>query len=117
MRCTVPSYGLSRSDNKLTGFYYSNIIFSPENKLWQIVDLKNRTLAYTNDSLDIPVGTYKWYFLDSYCNDPGQPWRTLNLHQAIEQPGTVQHRRPLSIFLSRALLLRRRKLYRLAESL
>ena len=80
---------MSRSALKLSGFYYSNMIFSPEYKLWKIVDLKNRTLAFTNDTLDIPVGTHKWYFLDSYCNDPGQHWRTLNLHQAIEQPGST----------------------------
>ena len=73
----------------MSGFYFSNMIFSLENRLWKIVDLNNRTLAFTNATLDIPMGTHRWYFLDSYCNDPGQLWRTLNLHQAIEQPGTV----------------------------
>ena len=68
------------------------MIFSTEHKLWKIVDLKNRTLAFTNDTLDIPVGTHKWYFLDSNCNDSGQHWRTLNLHQAIEQPGSTVYK-------------------------
>ena len=34
-----------------------------------------------------PSGTHKWYFVDTACTDPGQDWRSLNLHLDVEKPG------------------------------
>ena len=33
------------------------------------------------------MGVHHWYFLDSACRDENVPWRSLNLHTSVEQPG------------------------------
>ena len=41
-----------------------------------------------NSSADLPLGSHAWYFTDgSSCSEPGQPWRRLNLHLPVPQPG------------------------------
>ena len=63
------------------------MIYIENNKTWEILDLNNITLAFTNDTDDLPVGLHSWYFLDVPCTDPGVLSRKLNLHQAVKQPG------------------------------
>ena len=40
-----------------------------------------------NDTQDYPIGTQHWYFTDGKCTDPDEPWRKMNLHLAVQQPG------------------------------
>ena len=77
----------ARSDNVLVGYINSKMIYIENNKTWEIVDLDNNTLAFTNDTDELPVGLHSWYFLDVPCTDPGVLSRKLNLHQAVKQPG------------------------------
>ena len=60
-----------------------------ENRRWEIVNVFSRqTDAFMNASRDFPLGTHPWYLTDgSKCSDPGQEWRSLNLHLKVEQPG------------------------------
>ena len=44
-------------------------------------------MAFLNATSDLPVGVHHWYFLDSACRDENVPWRSLNLHTSVEQPG------------------------------
>ena len=81
-------FSTARSDNELVGYINSRMIYIENNKTWEIVDLKNNTLAFTNDTDELPVGLHSWYFLDVPCTDPGEALtRKLNLHQAVKQPG------------------------------
>ena len=61
--------------------------FSSKKKIWEIVDMSNVSLAFYNETSDFPFGSRRWYFLDNNCTDPAKPWRTLNLHEATDQPG------------------------------
>ena len=71
----------------LWGLVSSTMRFSSPKKIWEIVDMSDAILAIYNETSDFPLGRRRWYFLDSNCTDPGQPWRTLNLHEATDQPG------------------------------
>ena len=75
-------------ERRLLGFKQTNMTFSPEQERWNIVNLVDgKVLAFTNSSHDFPFGSHRWFFTDSSCSDPGQPWRTLNLQQKVKQPG------------------------------
>ena len=74
----------------LKGIISSKMRRSFQKNQWEILDMEDRTLAHTNGSYEFPVGTHKWYFAEGTCTDPGQPWRTLNFHEALPQPGPGQ---------------------------
>ena len=44
--------------------------------------LTGGVIAFTEDTIDYPIGTHNWYFEDKKCSDPGEKWRKMNLHQA-----------------------------------
>ena len=71
------------------GYIQSKMIYVESSRMWKIVDVStNKTLAFTNDTTDLPVGLNRWYFLDVECTDSQDvPWRRLNLHVKVEQPG------------------------------
>ena len=51
--------------------------------------IRGQVEAFTTSTAGFPLGTHPWYFTGrSNCSDPGQPWRTLNLHPLVDQPGT-----------------------------
>ena len=73
---------------ELLGLKQTKMAWSREQKRWNIVNLVNRKLlAYTNSTRDFPFGLHRWFFIDTPCSDPDQPWRELNLQQAVKQPG------------------------------
>ena len=58
------------------------------NTRWEIQRLHdNSTIAFMNETTNYPFGIHKWYFEESKCYDEGESWRTLILHQEVEQPG------------------------------
>ena len=81
---------LFRDKNILRGITSSKMIYFPDTSQWKIVDMDKKTLALTNGSSDFPLGSRRWHFVDGNCTDLGQPWRTLNLHQSIPQPGPAE---------------------------
>ena len=81
------------------GHISSKMLYFTEKKHWEIVDMANNTLAFTNGSTEFPLGARSWYFLDSNCTDSDQTYRTLNLHQALPQPGQLQGQQRLSLTL------------------
>ena len=55
---------------------------------WELKALKDdATIAYLDGTNDYPFGKHKWYFTNSECKDPGKGFRTLLLHQEVDQPG------------------------------
>ena len=78
-----------RFQQELIGYIQSKMIYVESSQLWKIVDVfTNKTLAYTNDTTELPVGLHRWYFLDVECTDSQDvPWRRLNLHVKVDQPG------------------------------
>ena len=75
--------------SSFTGFIYSKIKFSSQNKRWEIVRItdENEVLAYMDKSDEhFPTGTHHWYFEDVQCTDPGEKWRSLNLHMDVKKP-------------------------------
>ena len=48
---------------------------------------ENQVLAYMDKSDEhFPTGTHHWYFEDVECTDPGEKWRSLNLHRDVKKP-------------------------------
>ena len=48
---------------------------------------ESQVLAYMDQSDEhFPTGTHHWYFEDVECTDPGQQWRSLNLHMDVKKP-------------------------------
>ena len=77
-----------QQDGSLLGYIQSKMIWSSEDGRWEIKKMiMKEILAYTNDTVDHPIGTHPWYFTDGNCRDPGEKWRKLNFHQAVQQPG------------------------------
>ena len=78
-----------QSPTQLLGYMQHQIIWSEENRRWEIINLiTKRTEAFMNDTSDFPFATKHWYFIDgSNCVDLGQNWRSLNLHLKVPQPG------------------------------
>ena len=75
--------------SSFTGFIYSKLQFSSRNKRWEIVRItdENQVLAYMDKSDEhFPTGTHHWYFEDVDCTDPGEKWRSLNLHMDVKKP-------------------------------
>ena len=93
----VPSGNETILEKELLGFKQTKMIWSTKQKRWNIVSLiDGNILAHTNSTdsqlqtsnfPSFPFGSHQWFFTDSTCSDPGQPWRTLNMHQKVEQPG------------------------------
>ena len=81
-------YLLIRSQHELLGYIQTRMIYIKSGQTWEIVDTNsNKTLAFTNETSSFPVGVHRWFFLDGDCTDPDVPWRKLNLHMAVNQPG------------------------------
>ena len=75
-------------DNELLGFKQTKLTWSEDLKRWNIINLVDQTvLAFTNSTFAYPFGTHRWFFTNSTCTDPGQPWRKMNLHQKVKQLG------------------------------
>ena len=87
---SVDSYFVSNKDFKqLIGYIQSVMIYSKDQQRWEVRSSVNASqiLAFLNQTSEFPLGVHQWYFLDTNCTDPGQPWRSLNLHLHLEQPG------------------------------
>ena len=81
-------YYLMDNEGHFRGYIQTNIIFSGENHRWEMVDNTNSSLVMAHMAEDtFPVGLHRWYFSDG-CSDPGQTFRSINLHLAVTQPGT-----------------------------
>ena len=71
----------------LFGLTGTSIIFSQGR--WQIVLTVDhqQIIAVLNSSVDFPLGKHSWYFQEGNCQDPGETFRSLNLHLEVPQPG------------------------------
>ena len=76
------------STEEFVGLINSKIQFSRNNQRWEIVggDGLDSLLAHT-DTPDFPLGRRSWHFVGSNCSDPGETFRSLNLHPDVRQPG------------------------------
>ena len=72
---------------RLFGLTGTSIIFSQGR--WQIVLTVDhqQIIAVLNSSVDFPLGKHSWYFQEGNCQDPGETFRSLNLHLEVPQPG------------------------------
>ena len=89
LNSSVDKYFVMLDSSLFTGFIYSKIKFSSNNKRWEIVRITNeyQVLAYMDKSDEhFPTGTHHWYFEDVECTDPGEKWRSLNLHMDVKKP-------------------------------
>ena len=85
---TIPLYNETLFRKEVLGLKQTKIIWSPEQKRWNIVNLVDLSiLAHTNNTKEYPFGTHSWFFTNSSCTDPGRPWREMNLQQKSDQPG------------------------------
>ena len=85
---TMPLYNETLFRKEILGLKQTKIIWSSGQKRWNIINLVNlNILAHTNSTSDYPFGTHNWFFTNSICTDPGQPWRQMNLQQKSKQPG------------------------------
>ena len=84
----VDTFFVLQQGRELLGYRQSKMFWSGEDRRWNIANLvDNKNMAYTNDTSAFPIGTRRWYFINGSCNDPGQLWRKMNLHLAVQQPG------------------------------
>ena len=85
----VDQFYILKTSSSLLGLTRTRIILSEKNERWEIVErVDSQTIfAFTNSSVLFPLGKVGWYFEDGDCRDPGQDYRTLNLHLEVEQPG------------------------------
>ena len=72
---SVDQYFVMRSNKEFLGLVQSSIIFSSEQKRWEIVNSTDTTsiLAYMESKTErpsFPLGRQAWYFLDVNCTDP-----------------------------------------------
>ena len=89
LNSSVDKYYVMLDSSSFTGFIYSKIQFSSRNKRWEIVRItnENQVLAYMDKSDEhFPTGTHHWYFEDVDCTEPGEKWRSLNLHMDVKKP-------------------------------
>ena len=89
LNSSVDKYYVMLDSSSFTGFIQSRITFSSRNKRWEIVRItnENQVLAYMDKSDEhFPTGTHHWYFEDVQCTDPGEKWRSLNLHMDVKKP-------------------------------
>ena len=87
---SVDSYFVSNKDFKqLIGYIQTVMIYSKHQQRWEVRSSVDETkiLAFLNETSEFPLGVHQWYFLDTNCTDPGKPWRSLNLHLHLEEPG------------------------------
>ena len=89
---SVDQYFVLRTNKEFLGLIQTSIIFSSEQKRWEIVNTSDTTniLAYMEGEADVPsfpLGRQAWYFLDVNCTDAALKTRTLNFHLDVEQPG------------------------------
>ena len=86
----VDKYFVLLDSDELLGLLHTKMIFSQQNQRWEIVKRLDDTevLAFLDETDEyFPSGTHRWYFVDTACTDPGQDWRSLNLHLDVEKPG------------------------------
>ena len=77
------------SSKHLLGYMHDKVVWSEDQRRWEIVNMiSNNKSAHMNSTSEFPIGTHPWFFTDeSGCRDAGKPWRSLNLHLQVEQPG------------------------------
>ena len=77
-----------KQEKVLIGNMQTKITWSSESKRWEIQALKdNSIIAFMNDTNNYPFGKHQWFFKNLECTDSGQSFRTLLLHQEVDQPG------------------------------
>ena len=90
LKSKVDKYFAMVSPTYFRGYIQSDLVFSATSQRWEIFEKNNETsvLAYLKpgDS-PFPLGLQPWYFEGKSCHDPGQEFRSLNLHLYVEQPG------------------------------
>ena len=86
---SIDRFFVLESNQELLGFMQNKMVWAEETSRWEIVNVfTSQTEAFLNASRDFPLGTHPWHLADgSKCSDPGQEWRSLNLHIKVEQPG------------------------------
>ena len=95
----LDTYFIFRSENnvlkrELVGFTHTRIQLSGSSNLtWEIVDTKEDTVLASTVLEDkeqklLPTGKRKWTFHQANCSsNPSVPWREMNLHLSVNQPG------------------------------
>ena len=82
------SFYVVQDSQDLLGFIQTNMILNKARRRWEIQFSKNNSLiAFTNETLELPVGQHQWHFEKKDCHDEGKPSRSLNLHISLPQPG------------------------------
>ena len=84
----VQSVNKTLVEKELIGFKQTKMAWSTEQGRWNIVSLVDeKVLAHTNSTPNFPFGSHRWFFTETTCSNPGQPWKELNLQQKVKQPG------------------------------
>ena len=65
----------------MKGWSLTDIIWNLKEQTWNLISKNNQMkIAYLNGSIDCPIGTHKWTYLDGGCHDTNIAKRSLNLH-------------------------------------
>ena len=88
----MDSVFVTTSPSEFLGYIQTSMMYSVNSSRWEIVNTTNtsQVLAFMKEKdfqTDFPIGVNGWYFLDTDCTDPGEEFRSLNLHLEVEQPG------------------------------
>ena len=92
LESSVDSVFVMTSPSEFLGYIQTSMMYSVNSSRWEIVNTTNtsQVLAFMKEkdkNKDFPIGVNGWYFLDTNCTDPGEEFRSLNLHLEVEQPG------------------------------
>ena len=82
----VPKSEDDHSKVELMGYTSSKIFWDLTIKAWKLTNiLSNTTIAFTNQTEVIPLGTHTWHFLDGKCKDDhSNAGRSMNLHFKVD---------------------------------
>ena len=84
LESAVDKYFVMRNSKEFLGLIQTSMIFSSQQKRWEIVASSETTkiLAYMEapgEEGSFPLGRQSWYFLDVPCTDPGLTTRQTHL--------------------------------------
>ena len=91
---SADSFYLLKSGGWFEGYIQSMLVYSEALARWEITDrITGEAVASLNSSSDYPLGVHDWVFLPTSsspaCSDrPSSDHRRLNLHAAVDQPGS-----------------------------
>ena len=74
---------INSSTYEIIGLKYSKLV-RLEDK-WAFINSTKHMVAFTNDTIDYPLGTHRWYFTSQRCKEVVDKWRWMNLNSCKEQ--------------------------------